>query len=75
LTQGKALLLISDNGPGLAESVKQNLFSPYFTTKVGGSGLGLVIVKKIVSEHDGRIKIADQHGGGTVASIELSTRR
>ncbi len=75
LTQGNALLLISDDGPGLADSIKQNLFTPYFTTKAGGSGLGLVIVKKIVSEHDGRIKIGDQQGGGTVASIELPLRR
>ncbi|HBC47063.1 MAG TPA: hypothetical protein DCZ43_08455 [candidate division Zixibacteria bacterium] len=66
-----AILIISDNGPGLAPSVRENLFTPYLTTKSGGSGLGLVIVKKIVSEHDGKIKIADQAIGGTVATIEL----
>ena len=67
----KAHLTILDNGPGLSDSAKQNLFTPYFTTKPGGSGLGLVIVKRIISEHDGKIKIADQATGGTVAMIEL----
>jgi signal transduction histidine kinase len=70
-----AKVFIMDNGPGMAPSVKQNLFTPYFTTKAGGTGLGLVIVKKIVSEHDGKIKISDQPGGGVVASIELALRR
>jgi two-component system, NtrC family, nitrogen regulation sensor histidine kinase NtrY len=75
LTQGSAVLIISDNGQGLSPSVKQNLFTPYFTTKSGGSGLGLVIVKKIISEHDGKIKIDDQESGGTVAIIDLPLRR
>jgi nitrogen fixation/metabolism regulation signal transduction histidine kinase len=66
-----AILTVSDNGSGLAASVKQNLFTPYLTTKSGGSGLGLVIVKKIVSEHDGKIKIADQVSGGTAATVEI----
>ncbi len=71
LADKNAILTVSDNGSGLAPNVKQNLFTPYFTTKSGGSGLGLVIVKKIVSEHDGKIKIADQISGGAVATIEL----
>jgi len=70
-----AKVLILDNGPGLSPAVKQNLFTPYFTTKAGGTGLGLVIVKKIVSEHDGKIKISDQPGGGVAAMIELALRR
>jgi two-component system nitrogen regulation sensor histidine kinase NtrY len=65
------MLTILDDGTGLSETAKQNLFTPYFTTKPGGSGLGLVIVKRIISEHDGKIKIADQATGGTAAVIEL----
>jgi two-component system, NtrC family, nitrogen regulation sensor histidine kinase NtrY len=71
LAEKSAILIVSDNGPGLAPSVRENLFTPYLTTKSGGSGLGLVIVKKIISEHDGKIKIADQTTGGTAATIEL----
>jgi signal transduction histidine kinase len=69
-----AKVLIMDNGPGLAPSVKQNLFTPYFTTKAGGTGLGLVIVKKIISEHNGKIKLSDQPGGGVAAMMELPLR-
>jgi two-component system nitrogen regulation sensor histidine kinase NtrY len=70
-TEKSAVLIVSDNGPGLPQNIRQNLFTPYMTTKSGGSGLGLVIVKKIISEHDGKIKIADQTTGGTAAIIEL----
>jgi len=70
-----ARVIVLDNGPGLAQSVKENIFTPYFTTKAGGSGLGLVIVKKIVGEHDGKIKIGEQPGGGVAATIELPLRR
>ena len=66
-----AVLTISDNGSGLAENVRQNLFTPYMTTKSGGSGLGLVIVKKIIGEHDGKIRIGDQVTGGTAATVEI----
>jgi nitrogen fixation/metabolism regulation signal transduction histidine kinase len=74
-TENGAKLFILDNGSGLDPTMKENLFNPYFTTKAGGTGLGLVIVKKIVSEHDGKIKISSQPGGGVAAMIELPLRR
>ncbi len=70
-----ATLIIADNGPGLSPQARENLFTPYFTTKPGGSGLGLVIVKKIVNEHDGRIKISSSTEGGTAAVLELPLRK
>jgi two-component system nitrogen regulation sensor histidine kinase NtrY len=70
-----ATLIIADNGPGLSAQARENLFTPYFTTKPGGSGLGLVIVKKIVNEHDGRIKIGSSTEGGTAAVLELPLRK
>ncbi|MEE8418365.1 MAG: ATP-binding protein [candidate division Zixibacteria bacterium] len=70
-----ATLIIADNGPGLSPQSREHLFAPYFTTKPGGSGLGLVIVKKIVNEHDGRIKIGSSTEGGTAAVMELPLRK
>jgi two-component system nitrogen regulation sensor histidine kinase NtrY len=70
-SERKATIVIADNGHGLSEFARKNLFSPYFTTKPGGSGLGLVIVKKIVTEHDGGIKITDSTEGGTAVIIDL----
>jgi len=74
-TDRKATIIIADNGHGLSDSARENLFSPYFTTKPGGSGLGLVIVKKILSEHDGGIKITNSTEGGTAVVIDLPIRR
>ncbi len=48
-------LTLSDNGPGINETLLPNLFEPYKTTKTKGGGLGLAIVKRIVEEHDGRV--------------------
>ena len=70
-----ATIIIADSGPGLSMQAKENLFTPYFTTKPGGSGLGLVIVKKIISEHDGRIRLADSTEGGTAAVMELPIKK
>lgn len=66
-----AVIQITDNGPGFSEQAKKNLFSPYFTTKPGGGGLGLVIVKKIITEHDGIIQIDDNPGGGTAVKLKF----
>jgi len=74
-SENTATVIVADNGPGLSSQAKENLFSPYFTTKPGGSGLGLVIVKKIISEHDGKIRIVDSTEGGTAAIVELPVRR
>ncbi|MDN5849322.1 MAG: ATP-binding protein [Nitrococcus sp.] len=48
-------LIVSDNGPGFAEDVLNQLFEPYVTTKPKGTGVGLPIVKRIVEEHHGSI--------------------
>ncbi len=66
-----AVIQITDNGPGFSPQAKKNLFSPYFTTKPKGSGLGLVIAKKIITEHNGTIHIDDNANGGTVVKIKL----
>ncbi|HET8701468.1 MAG TPA: ATP-binding protein, partial [Nitrococcus sp.] len=52
---GMVELMVSDNGPGFAKDVLNQLFEPYVTTKPKGTGLGLPIVKRIVEEHHGRI--------------------
>jgi signal transduction histidine kinase len=67
----RAVVQVSDNGPGFSIQAKKNLFSPYFTTKPDGTGLGLVIVKKIISEHDGEIEIDDDAGVGTNVKLKI----
>ena len=69
-------LRIVDNGSGFSESVLQRAFEPYVTTKSGGTGLGLAVVKKIADEHHARIEIKNRlEGDETVgAQVSLSFR-
>ncbi len=62
---------VADNGPGLTEEERSRLFEPYFSHKKGGTGLGLTIVKSIVSDHRGYVRAVHREGGGTVVSMEL----
>ncbi len=67
----RAVLEIADNGPGLALEAQKHLFEPNFTTKREGSGLGLVMVKRIVEEHGGSIEVKSEAGKGTRFRVVL----
>lgn len=64
---------ISDNGPGIPESIRAKIFEPFFTTKaVGqGTGLGLSIVYSIIESHKGQINVFSNPGEGTTFQIDL----
>jgi len=62
---------ITDTGCGMSKEVKSKLFTPYFTTKQKGTGLGMAIVQRIVEQHDGEIDIESQEGVGTTVRIFL----
>lgn len=64
-------LSIEDTGRGIPEEHQARVFSPFFTTKAEGSGLGLVIAKRIVMSHGGRISLQSKEGVGTCISIDL----
>jgi signal transduction histidine kinase len=70
--QGEAVVSIADGGPGLPESVREKLFSPHVTTKIGGSGMGLFLARQlVVGMHGGGLEIIDGEEGGTVATMRL----
>ena len=70
---GSIELVISDNGPGIDEKIKETLFEPYTTTKIGSanSGLGLSIVHSIIKELNGKIRCKTKQGKGTSFIITL----
>lgn len=60
-----------DTGSGIKEEIIDKIFSPYFTTKTTGTGLGLPIVQKIISDHGGEIKVSSVVGKGTKFTVFL----
>ncbi|MDY0267704.1 two-component system sensor histidine kinase NtrB [Trichloromonas sp.] len=62
---------IRDNGTGIAREDLERIFTPFYTTKHLGSGLGLPLCQKIVRQHDGMLKAASEPGSGTVFSVSL----
>jgi signal transduction histidine kinase len=73
LSDSEIQLTVRDDGVGIPESVLQNLFEPFMTTKeVGkGVGLGLAISKGIVDRHGGKIEVESKPGQGTTFRITL----
>jgi signal transduction histidine kinase len=61
---------VSDSGPGLSEEARARIFEPFFSTKTGGSGLGLALVRKIAEEHGGTASL-ETGPGHTVALVRL----
>lgn len=62
---------IADNGPGINDEDKQNLFVPYFSNKSSGTGLGLAIAHSIIEEHNGLISVVDNNPQGARFIIEI----
>ncbi|MCX7905541.1 MAG: ATP-binding protein [Elusimicrobiales bacterium] len=62
---------IEDTGPGIPQEVLDKLFTPFFTTKARGTGLGLAVVKKVIERHKGKVEISTQIGKGTCFKLYL----
>jgi signal transduction histidine kinase len=62
---------VEDTGVGIPAEERERIFEPYFTTKVSGLGLGLVLTKKIVDAHGGEIFVDSTQGKGTRIEVAL----
>lgn len=74
---GKRLvcLYVADEGPGLTDEIRSQMFSPFFTTKARGTGLGLAVVRKAITRHRGKLFIKTKLGKGTCFEIYLKIYR
>jgi signal transduction histidine kinase len=66
-----AQVAFADSGPGIVPEDQDRIFEPYFTTKEGGTGLGLALTHKIVREHAGDIRVESRTGSGATFIITL----
>jgi two-component system nitrogen regulation sensor histidine kinase NtrY len=68
---GKIVLKVADNGPGIPEEILDKIFIPFFSTTKSGSGIGLSLCKQIVMLHRGNLQVQSVEGRGTAFSITL----
>jgi len=68
---GNCLVTIADSGPGIAADIQEKLFTPFFTTKPRGTGLGLAVSYGIVKDHGGDIRVESTPGEGTAFIVLL----
>jgi signal transduction histidine kinase len=68
---GSVVIEIADTGSGLTKEECERLFTPYYTTKQHGTGLGLAVVQSVISDHGGTISVESESGVGTTFRIVL----
>jgi signal transduction histidine kinase len=65
------VVTIADSGPGIPAEVRASIFTPFFTTRAKGTGLGLTVVRELVTALGGEVTLADGAGGGAAFTIVL----
>lgn len=70
----EVLVTVEDRGPGIAEELVPRIFEPFFSTKTGGTGMGLAICRSIVEMHDGRLWAGNSQHGGAVFQFTIRTQ-
>ena len=69
------LITIADSGPGIPANLRTQIFDPFYTTKGGGTGIGLSICNRIVTDHGGSLLVSETPLGGAAFTIELPVRK
>ena len=73
VAKGGVEVLLQDSGPGIPDDHKSRIFEPFFSTKDGGTGLGLTVSYNIITAHGGVLELASNHGPGACFRIYLPT--
>lgn len=64
-------IAVADTGPGIPPEHLDRIFEPYFTTKEGGTGLGLALAHKVIQDHHGSIRVETGAGSGATFVVTL----
>jgi two-component system sensor histidine kinase HydH len=70
-SNGSVEVAVADDGPGIPPGDRSKVFEPFFTTRPGGTGLGLAVARQIVEAHGGRIDVGDGDGAGARVTVRL----
>jgi signal transduction histidine kinase len=62
---------VADRGVGISERDRERVFDPFYTTRSGGTGLGLAVVEQSARAHGGSVRVEGREGGGTVFVVWL----
>ena len=68
---GRVWFSVQDTGKGMSEDVREKIFHPFYTTKENGTGLGLAVINKIVTDHHGTITVSSAAGSGSTFTVRL----
>ena len=71
VSEGACHIAFVDSGPGIAPEILEKVFTPFFTTKSRGSGLGLPTARRLIEAHRGTIDVLCPPGGGTTVTVQL----
>ena len=69
LLRGHVVIDVSDNGPGVSTELARKVFVPFFTTKEGGSGVGLALTRQVMIAHRGFVTLGESDAGGAKFSL------
>jgi signal transduction histidine kinase len=69
--EGKLEISVTDEGKGMTEEEQKRILEPFYTTKEGGTGLGMAVVKKVMDRHGGEIRVRSATGEGTTVTLSL----
>jgi len=69
--EASCTMTVTDGGPGIPPDVREKLFTPFFTTKARGTGLGLATVKRLAEAQGGTVTVECPDGGGTRVTLRL----
>jgi hypothetical protein len=70
-SDGAAVIRVMDRGAGMGPEIIERIRKPYYTTKEGGSGLGIAVARGIIEQHGGALRFESTSGRGTTATVLL----